>query len=240
MMTFVSIVGWNIANVEKKMTDKQTEALKLALDALREIERLPGISSANLYAQRALKEMEALTEQPASGLNPLWVATHPDGLTTQQSAQQEPVAIVEVVVPHLESIVVKHILDAPFPKVGDFLYTSPPQPAQQEPVARIHGDEYGDACHWVGGRMPPAGTNLYTAPPAQQEPVARVDYTQRDGFHWLSYLGWQRIPDGALLYTSPQPSKPWVGLTEEETGHWAADFLAGAKWAEAKLREKNA
>ena len=37
-----------------------------------------------------------------------------------------------------------------------------------------------------------------------------------------------------------QPSKPWVGLTDAETGHWAADFLAGAKWAETKLREKNA
>lgn len=36
-----------------------------------------------------------------------------------------------------------------------------------------------------------------------------------------------------------QPSKPWVGLTDEETGHWAADFLDGAKWAEAKLKEKN-
>jgi hypothetical protein len=44
---------------------KQTEALKLALEALREIERLPGISSANLYARRALREIEALAEQPA-------------------------------------------------------------------------------------------------------------------------------------------------------------------------------
>lgn len=40
--------------------------------------------------------------------------------------QQKPVAIVEVVVPHLKSIIVKHILDAPFPNVGDFFYTSPP------------------------------------------------------------------------------------------------------------------
>lgn len=40
----------------------------------------------------------------------------------------------------------------------------------QEPVAWIHGDEYGDACHWVGGRMPPAGTKLYAAL-AEQELV---------------------------------------------------------------------
>ena len=37
-----------------------------------------------------------------------------------------------------------------------------------------------------------------------------------------------------------QPAqRTWVGLMDEETGHWAADFLAGAKWAEAKLKEKN-
>ena len=50
-------------------------------------------------------------------------------LAEQPAQQQEPVAIVEAVVPHLESIIVKHILDAPFPKVGDFFYTSP-QPSK--------------------------------------------------------------------------------------------------------------
>lgn len=44
---------------------------------------------------------------------------------TQQ--EQEPVAIVEGVVPHLEVIIIKHILGARFPKIGDFLYTSPPR-----------------------------------------------------------------------------------------------------------------
>lgn len=42
--------------------------------------------------------------------------------------------------------------------------------------------------------------------------------------------------------TSPQPSKPWVGLVWgelPEDGH-NHDFLRGAAWAEAKLREKNA
>ena len=35
---------------------------------------------------------------------------------------------------------------------------------------------------------------------------------------------------------------PWVGLTDEEweMTHWSPDFRAGAKWAEAKLKEKNA
>lgn len=39
------------------------QAMKLALDALHEIEALPGISSANLYARRALKAIAALAEQ---------------------------------------------------------------------------------------------------------------------------------------------------------------------------------
>jgi hypothetical protein len=41
--------------------------------------------------------------------------------------QQEPVATVEIVVPHLESIVIKHIVGAPFPTVGSLLYTTPPR-----------------------------------------------------------------------------------------------------------------
>ena len=50
----------------------------------------------------------------------------------------------------------------------------------------------------------------------------------------------KEINEWAEKKLAEQPaSKPWVGLTDEETGHWAADFLAGAKWAEAKLREKN-
>lgn len=48
-----------------------------------------------------------------------------------------------------------------------------------------------------------AGLNTLSQP-AQQEPVAKVDYEQRDGFRWLNYLGWQRIPDGTMLYTRPQ------------------------------------
>ena len=35
--------------------------------------------------------------------------------------------------------------------------------------------------------------------------------------------------------------RTWVGLTLEdmETTHWSPDFRAGAKWAAAKLKEKN-
>lgn len=43
------------------------------------------------------------------------------------------------------------------------------------------------------------------------------------------------------LYTAPQTQREWVGLTDEEweTTHWSPDFSAGARWADAKLREKN-
>jgi hypothetical protein len=43
----------------------------------------------------------------------------------QQKQEKEPVAIVEGVMPHLEVIIIKHILGARFPKIGDLLYTSP-------------------------------------------------------------------------------------------------------------------
>lgn len=45
-----------------------------------------------------------------------------------------------------------------------------------------------------------------------------------------------------LRPSQPQPSKPWVGLVWgelPEDGH-NHDFLRGAAWAEAMLREKNA
>ena len=61
----------------------------------------------------------------------------------------------------------------------------------------------------------------------------------------------KRLPNGGIeviaveyapySYTSP-PKRPWIGLNwddlpEDHVGDKA--FLQGAKWAEAKLREKN-
>ena len=82
--------------------------------------------------------------------------------------------------------------------------------------------------------------------PAQQEPVA-LGYMNAGHVHEMQQ---GRLPYGYVypkggaganvaIYTSPPAQRTWVGLTDEETGHWAADFLAGAKWAEAKLKEKN-
>ncbi len=84
-----------------------------------------------------------------------------------------------------------------------------------------------------------AGRCGYEPPAAPaQEPIGY--FTVND------YDKWEEIDNtsGKPLYEHPAAQRQsarsaWVGLTEEETGHWAADFLDGAKWAEAKLREKN-
>ena len=46
--------------------------------------------------------------------------------------EQEPVAIVDIVVPHLYSIIVKHVRGSAFPEVGDMLYTHAAQPASEQ------------------------------------------------------------------------------------------------------------
>ena len=48
--------------------------------------------------------------------------------------------------------------------------------------------------------------------------------------------------DGWPLWSGlPQPKKEWVGLTDADwiIGKRSADYIAGAEWAEAKLKEKN-
>jgi len=61
---------------------------------------------------------------------------------------------------------------------------------------------------------------------------------------WQSIFG--NIGDVVTFYTSPQPSKPWVGLTDEEQsqvawscGAMSADWLEFARAIETKLKEKN-
>ena len=86
---------------------------------------------------------------------------------------------------------------------------------------------------------------LNAAPqPAQQEPVI----TKNEKGLTL-HVGWDDLPAGTKLYTSPQ-SKPWVGLTNVEIASackknggaewWWRDIEEFAKAIEAKLKEKNA
>jgi hypothetical protein len=82
-----------------------------------------------------------------------------------------------------------------------------------------------------------------------QEPVAWVcEGCASDEKHAIDY--WQEdvddIPIGTLLYAAP-PQRPWVGLTAEDFSaikfpaemRFPAEFRAGARWAEVKLKDKN-
>ncbi len=72
----------------------------------------------------------------------------------------------------------------------------------------------------------------------KQEPVAWCRY--EDGM-WVYYetKAWDDLQP---LYTHPQPKREWVGLNWDDLPEiYVGDtaFLHGAKWAEAKLKEKN-
>ena len=81
----------------------------------------------------------------------------------------------------------------------------------------------------------------------KQEPVATV--TSESGNQNLSMSWWHEpaLPVGTKIYTSPQPNKQWVGLTDEEinsvryTRDWTAPWTdtTFARAIEAKLKEKN-
>lgn len=89
----------------------------------------------------------------------------------------------------------------------------------------------GASC--VGGKCPQCEAQ------PEQEPVA---WMWKDG----TVTADPDRADGTWtpLYTAPQP-REWVGLTEEEFSHGLqmssnTSWMKAAKWAEAKLREKNA
>jgi hypothetical protein len=51
-----------------------------------------------------------------------------------------------------------------------------------------------------------------------------------------------RMAHDALSISSIQPNRKWVGLTDEDMKDHRThnfDFIHGARWAEAKLKEKN-
>ena len=81
-------------------------------------------------------------------------------------------------------------------------------------------------------------------PAQQQEPVATV--TSESGNPNLSMSWWHEpaLPVGTKIYTSPQPNKQWVGLTDQEIHEidgYEEDrkMYRFARAIEAKLREKN-
>lgn len=83
---------------------------------------------------------------------------------------------------------------------------------------------------------------LAEQPAQQREPVGTVQCINGVTIGYLDVMQ----PVGTKLYTSLQPSKPWVGLTDEEMHECAGEYpwtptgLKCCRAIEAKLREKNA
>ena len=125
------------------------------------------------------------------------------------------------------------------------------RPAQQEPVAYIRKDQLQKAAQSpmlceVTPEPRQDRIGIYTSPqPAQQEPVAWM--CSDESLANKGYSRFSRTCEGAWnipVYTSPQPSKPWVGLTDEEELKLAQDSVGKSRhWlvaqVEAKLKEKN-
>jgi hypothetical protein len=73
---------------------------------------------------------------------------------------------------------------------------------------------------------------------AQPEPEP-VAWIYRGNLHPFDPSDWAEAPVRPL-YEAP-PQREWQGLTDEDwiIGKRSADYIAGAEWAEAKLKEKN-
>ncbi len=128
----------------------------------------------------------------------------------------------------------------------------------QEPVAwRYRGifHEF-DPSDWAEGPVTP----LYTTPPAQPAPVQEPVWIRPDELQkaqkapFLCRVGPNKRDDFVPLYPAPPAAqRQWVGLTDDElkavTRLEGANsraqldlgkaFWAGARWAEAQLKEKN-
>jgi hypothetical protein len=86
---------------------------------------------------------------------------------------------------------------------------------------------------------------LYAAPQPQQveeqEPFGYFQYAT----HLDAWVQNRDSNKGVAFYTTPQPQREWVGLTDDEIDteafkdDHAAYFALGAIWANKKLREKN-
>ena len=52
-------------------------------------------------------------------------------------------------------------------------------------------------------------------------------------------VAWMMLENKLVpIHTAP-PQREWQGLTDEDVGTVSDEFLEGALWAEAKLKEKN-
>jgi hypothetical protein len=220
---------------------KQTEALKLALEALEAY----GTKHAHTYGLDGAWDKEIM-------IGTLAVMSIREALAQPRSDDEQPAQQQDI--PDL----IAGALGVSRGTAYDLMRETLDGVQQQEPVAKV--------CHDLDGhigwnpkltQLPDEGTPLYASQLAQQrEPVA---YIHRQGSHWEvserflcddeKARGWTEEP----LYTSPQPTKPWMSLTDEdkkevvtlaENALWADVDLkwrdALMEFTEAKLKEKNA
>ena len=102
---------------------------------------------------------------------------------------------------------------------------------------------------WAADMKKSAQEALTERPAQQQQPVATVVHTCKPGDYATIHTT-VALQKGQTVYTSPHPSKPWVGLTDEDVrkinqevwGYVSADHTRMWNYAraiEAKLRERN-
>ena len=181
-----------------EMTDKKTEALKLALEALEE--------SLGYVQEEAENAQRLYGQYPAR-------QTRIQGL--KDDARK-----------HMDAIT-----------------------AIREALAEQPACEH----EWLRGACLKCGQSI-EQPAQQQEPVAEVKLKERGGnaglatvIHEIYDPMREPLRVGDKLYTAPQPSKPWVGLTADEmeglyqlaTYIDETDYIHMLMMAEDKLKEKN-
>ena len=216
---------------------KQTEALKLALEALaasddflfnyhdcepnneREVDAYSEVRANNMAAWEAIRE--ALAEQPAQHV--LEVRVWRDKNHDQ----------------HAEFRGYDKLPD------GEHVFYTSQQPARQHQCSRSHPHENMDAMCELRTEIARLTNENARLKAQQQEPVAWIEHGSNEV---PSIVVWERGGSGHYtpLYTSPQPSKPWRGLTDEEladiamqSGAYDGQLRDFARAIEAKLREKN-
>ena len=207
------------------MTDKKDEALKLAqgyMDGTLMTDHLTGYERKR-YVMEAIRK--ALAEQPAQQQ-----ACH--SKTGESEAQ------------------------------SNLTPTGEAQAQQQEPTVEDNSQNWrgmdGTTAYWLIQRHADGWADIgkmmgewleanQTQPAQQQEPMVTKN---KSGI--TLHVGWDDLPIGTKLYTSPPASKPWVGLTDDEQDG-CVDIADEAHinkrlifWSEhhynaieAKLREKN-
>ena len=91
-------------------------------------------------------------------------------------------------------------------------------------------------CSSCGGFCKKSGCERENITPPQPEPEPVAWISDNAGlYHGKPPESLNPLP----LYLTP-PQREWQGLTDEDVGTVSDEFLEGALWAEAKLKEKNA